>query len=237
MERVDADRLDRMRRALSAFSGSPESPPARRHPLERSLEALLAALESLPETDDPDLAGSLARASESMARVVDGAMVRAEAGLDEPEWIEIRKLMESVRLSTNERSEADGPALHVELGTDASEVWGHHELLALALVHLVEHGRRGARPGERVEIRVGQVEDDAGTPSVEFRVGLRDAREGSRVGPRDGDDTGPGDDASAPGGLAEAIAIDVARAHHGELLIREDEDGRPIRCLRIPRPD
>ncbi|MHA7838699.1 MAG: PAS domain S-box protein [bacterium] len=235
------------------------------HPLHRSLEILIAALEWTDVDRDATEADRLTEATRRMTLIVDGALVHARAADAGPAWIETRKLLDSVRVGC---AQEDGLAISLPSDPDLGQVWGRADLLATALGSLVDHAFSDRTFSEQAfseqafpEGAIEGEEDEAGlrTPggadrSSPGRLRLEVQRSGVggeepgidfvfRRSPdvRETGDRGPA--AEARGGdleaLSLAIARDAAALMDAEVLLGStgEVDRGTICRLRIPQPE
>jgi len=228
------------------------------HPLQHSLEVLVAALEGLDPDHDARRADPLHVATRAMARIAEAALACSEDPNAHADWIETRKLLDLIhgrlaerpgdRFETAEERELE---LLAEQPVDAPEIWGRVDLLENALGSLVDHavslasldGHRGP-----VSIGVKRWGPRDGRSGVEFvlQVPASAAAPESSPSPAVLDGPGAAVQASERCALSLAIARDAASLLDGEILLDELETGAPEGVgdprrghrlrLRLPQP-
>ena len=159
------------------------------HPVERSLERLLAALdESVSRTGDFS-DDRLIEATTRMTQIVESAMVQASELAPRFQWIETRKLIRGIRdafltkeiLSTRRRktTEENEFDLRIDIADAPTEILTEEPLLCLALTSLLDWAAYESRrmdpdaPVHRIDLRVREDEAaDGPTPnrSIVFSV-------------------------------------------------------------------
>ena len=215
-------------RARTAASDCSKAESAQ-HPLTRSLERLLAALEARAFESEPTIETELIEATESMAAIVEGALVETEDDRIAPQWSETRKLMEEVCVEAANHD--DDKPLDLRILTEAmpAEICARTDLLKVGLAHLVAAARHAARGPGTIELRYRPSEGTSEAGIVNFVVAVVPSAAVDALSVADE----PGmSDARA---LSESIAADVAQAHGGELVIEAANGPEPVYRLCIPR--
>ena len=224
------------RRSVRARIAPPKSNHLEVHPLERSLERLLAALRSHTKASEAQNESRLTRAGAAMTRIVDSALIEAEHGAPlRLDWIEIAKLLEAV--SVGPAIESEGPPLRLRIGDEPAptEIRAQNDLLMTGLSSLIEAARLAAPNAGEIVMSVSFAPEagPGSPPIVDFvieSVPAPDTRASASSEP-----------ISAATrefvALSEAIASDVATAHDGELIVEQHEADYCVRRLRIIAPE
>lgn len=168
-----------------------------------------------------------------MAQVVEGALIAADGKMVPLQWIETRKLLETIRLETAAGPDRKEVAVRYRPEALPSEFRGRSALLAAGLTSLLDCARMDAPAADRIELKVMSGLDSEERPTLEFLVETfpTPASEATSHAEGSAEDRSGQLESIA---LSEAIAADVARAHEGDLVIERDGEGRPTRRLRIP---
>ena len=194
------------------------------HPLELSLERLLSALESHAKMKGIGTKSTdLIRASDAMTRIVDSALVAADADFESMQWVETLKIIERVRQELDSSSERSEIEIHYRLDSMPAQVCVREDLLVVGLSHLIDNARQTAPASSQLEFSVLLGRDSGGYACVEFLVETQVQADASRSV-----------EAIPNDGLSIAIATDAAKAHDGELLHERNEGAGETSRLRVP---
>jgi PAS domain S-box-containing protein len=225
--RSDAGRLDLMRDALATYQDaasrgrarSNAADPERRdpHPLERSLARLIEALDARRFESSPAAATRLVEATDRMTRIVDRALLSDDDAIIDAEWIETRKLMERIRLDASIQSDIPDSRLRIRIDSEATEIWGRADLLMIGLSALLGCARAAAPVSSEIEIATNLERDAAGNAWI--AIGVAAVADSENRGDSESKAQQPPAPSDGAYALSEAIAIDVANAHDGDVTI------------------
>ncbi len=189
---------------------------------------------SLAMMDDEEEAGAMMRDVDEMERMVDGflAFARGESG-ETPEPTDLRAMLESIHadeMTMGRDVTLTLPDVEAEETTLPLRADGMRRCLRNLIENAAKYGGGGVWVTLRVEARriAVEIEDDGpGVPVEEREAILRPFARG---------DDARNQDRGGGTGLGLSIALDVARAHGGDLILSASEERGGLSVLvTLPR--
>ena len=207
-----------------------------KHPIEKSLAVLLAALESNPSDHDDGATHGMIAATERMTQIVERAMIHAPDPSLCFRWLETKKLVDMLHFEFRTNCATAELELRVDTANAPPLVWCEDALLTAGLGGLLDWAAEGTRGPAEITLRVQTTGDPANNNSgVVFSVSS------SAASTSNGD---PVDPVCANfqaalvvrSNLALATAEDAANALGGELVLPEESRRHPVSRIRLPQP-
>jgi PAS domain S-box-containing protein len=178
-------------------------------------------------------------ADRTVKRIVDSALIEADAGLACRELIETESLIEAICLEAALGTRRREVLIGSVSGSLPERIWVQRGLLIAGVSSLLDSACAAAAPSSEIKLSVVADSQSAASPVIDFVVDTLpkdDPNESIASIGRFSAERANGPNAEPTPDLVrlcEAMAMDVATAHDGDLIVEYREGGYTTRRLRI----